>query len=314
MSAESAQLTGLLKAELSSLQALQGALDAEYQALIDNKIEDLEHATISKNTAVAAHRAQQGQRISWMQGLGLSPDSPLGELVSHCGSHQADIDLQNQLKSYSGLSNVDDDLPYGKSQLIYKLTPAGESAGLRLEQVGRQLRAAFDGIEVQTFFDGRDEISVRLLMTDDQRNRLSTLTALPIVLPDSSITPISNVLEFTPRQGFDSLSRIDGLLSINVSADLDESNANANDVIADLQANVMPTLLTSYSVEASFEGKNRDQRETLADMQTGLVIALILIYVILAWVFGSYIWPINVMLTIPLGLTGAILGLSLIHI
>lgn len=221
---------------------------------------------------------------------------------------RAAIDLQNQLKSYSGLSNIDDDLPYGKSQLIYKLTPAGESAGLRLEQVGRQLRAAFDGIEVQTFFDGRDEISVRLLMTDDQRNRLSTLTALPIVLPDGNITPISNVLEFTPRQGFDSLTRIDGLLSINVSADLDETSANANDIIADLQANVMPTLLASYSVDASFEGKNRDQRETLADMQTGLVIALVLIYVILAWVFGSYSWPITVMLTIPLGLTGAILG------
>lgn len=221
---------------------------------------------------------------------------------------QASLELQRELKRYSGLSNIDDDLPYGKSQLIYNLTPAGESAGLTLEQVGRQLRAAFDGIEVQNFFEGRDEISVRLMMSDDQRNRLSTLTALPIVLPNGSTTPVSNVLEFTPRQGFDSLQRIDGLLSINVAADLDETVANANEIIADLQETVMPDLLGRYGVEASFEGKSRDQRETLADMGTGLVIALVLIYVILAWVFSSYSWPITVMLAIPLGLTGAVLG------
>ena len=70
----------------------------------------------------------------------------------------------------------------------------------------------------------------------------------------------------------------------------------------------MPEILGKYGVEASFEGKNRDQRETLGDMKTGLVIALVLIYVILAWVFGSYSWPITIMLTIPLGLTGALLG------
>lgn len=220
----------------------------------------------------------------------------------------ASLELQDALKRYAGLSNIDDDLPFGKSQLIYTLTPAGETAGLSLEQVGRQLRAAFDGIEVQTFFEGRDEISVRLMMTDEQRNRLSTLTALPIVLPDGSTTPVSNVLNFTPRQGFDSLQRIDGRLSINVSADLDESVANANEIIADLRAEVMPSLLGQYGIEASFEGKSRDQRETLADMGTGLVIALVLIYVILAWVFASYSWPITVMLAIPLGLTGAVLG------
>ncbi|EED30855.1 FlgN protein [gamma proteobacterium NOR5-3] len=97
MSADSAHLTPLLSAELNSLQSLERALEAEYQALINNKVDDLERATVAKNAAVAAHRAQQEQRLGWMQGLGLSPDSPLGDLVSHCGDHQADIELQNQL-------------------------------------------------------------------------------------------------------------------------------------------------------------------------------------------------------------------------
>ncbi|MBT8434700.1 MAG: efflux RND transporter permease subunit, partial [Gammaproteobacteria bacterium] len=43
-------------------------------------------------------------------------------------------------------------------------------------------------------------------------------------------------------------------------------------------------------------------------MRTGAIIALTLMYLVLAWVFSSYGWPLLVMLTIPLGLTGAVLG------
>tara|TARA_B110000091_G_C13341340_1_gene280428 strand:- start:3 stop:515 length:513 start_codon:yes stop_codon:yes gene_type:complete len=43
-------------------------------------------------------------------------------------------------------------------------------------------------------------------------------------------------------------------------------------------------------------------------MMTGLALALVLIYIVLAWVFASYTWPIAVMFTIPFGLTGAVLG------
>ena len=43
-------------------------------------------------------------------------------------------------------------------------------------------------------------------------------------------------------------------------------------------------------------------------MQTGFVLTIIFIYLILAWTFSSYLWPLAVMLAIPLGLTGAIAG------
>ncbi|WP_051299068.1 efflux RND transporter permease subunit [Marinobacterium litorale] len=221
---------------------------------------------------------------------------------------QASLQLQRELKSYSGLSNVDDDLPYGTSQLIYSLTPSGEATGLSLQAVGRQLRAAFDGSEVQSFYEGQDQIKVRVMLPAQARNHLSTLDQLPIVLPDGSVTPITNVVSFEARRGFDSLQRIDGELSINVSADLNENVTNANEVIESLRADVIPELSAQYGVTGSFEGKNRDQRETLADMKLGLVIALALIYIILAWVFASYSWPLTVMLAIPLGVTGALLG------
>lgn len=220
----------------------------------------------------------------------------------------ASLATQTVLKQYAGLTNVDDDLPFGKSQLIYELTPAGKATGLRLQQVGQQLRGAFDGLEIQSFYQNQEEIAVRIMLPDDERNRLSALETLPIVLPDGTTAPLSNIVSFQPQRGLDTLQRVDGQLAINVTADLDESQANANEIIADLESGKLDSVLAAYGVEASFEGKNKDQRKTLADMQLGLGIALALIYIILAWVFASYSWPITVMLAIPLGLTGAVFG------
>ncbi|MBY4678022.1 efflux RND transporter permease subunit [Marinobacterium arenosum] len=220
----------------------------------------------------------------------------------------ASMEVQTLLKGYQGLSNVDDDLPFGKSQLIYQLTPAGKASGLTLSSVGRQLRAAFDGLEIQSFYQSQDEVEVRLQLPKAERDRLSALEQLPIILPDGSSTPLANVVQFDAQRGLDTLARINGQLAINVSADLDDLQTNANEVIESLRAGQLDAIGARYGVNFSFEGKNKNQRETLADMRNGLLLALALIYIILAWVFSSYSWPLAVMLAIPMGLTGAVLG------
>lgn len=239
------------------------------------------------------------------------PGKPVEIKLSGTDIHaikDASLALQEQLKGYVGLTNIDDDLPYGKSQLIYELTPSGKSAGLTLDTVGRQLRAAFDGLKVQNFYQNRDEVEVRIQLPKEERDRLSIIEQLPIVLPSGGTTPLINVVDFRAKQGVDTLTRVDGELSINVSADLDENAANADEIIADLKSGSLDQVISKFGVTASFEGKNKSQRETLADMKLGLLLALTLIFIILAWVFASYSWPIAVMLAIPLGLTGAIFG------
>ncbi len=66
---------------------------------------------------------------------------------------EAAEELSLKLKSYAGVSNIQDDLPYGKLQYIYELTPLGRSLGLTVADVGSQLRAAFDGRLLQIFYD-----------------------------------------------------------------------------------------------------------------------------------------------------------------
>jgi multidrug efflux pump subunit AcrB len=220
----------------------------------------------------------------------------------------ASLELQQAIARYAGVSNVDDDLPWGKEQLIYELTPTGRRLGLDTTYVGRQLRAAFDGAIAQIFHLDDDEIEVRVTLPDSERNRNRTLEEFPLILPDGSAVPLSEVVTFTSRQGIDKLNHTNGQLNVVVSADLDEKQGNANQIFADLNEAFLPDLQRRYGLSIGLEGKAQDQQETIADMKIGLVIGLALIYIVLAWVFASYSWPLAVMTAIPLGLTGAIYG------
>jgi len=216
--------------------------------------------------------------------------------------------LAEALKGIPGVSAVTDDLPYGREQLIWRLTPAGEAMGLTTESLGLQLAAALDGALAQIYQSGPEEVEVRVGLPLAERTRLASLERLDVRLPDGRFAPLLSVAEFESRQGFEALRHADGRLAVEVAADVDAAVNKANRILAELKRDVLPQLTRSYGVQFSFEGRAADQRETMADMKTGLVLGLALIYLVLAAVFSHYLWPLMVMAAIPLGLGGALFG------
>ncbi len=220
----------------------------------------------------------------------------------------AALDLAEALTNISGVSAIDDDLPYGREQLIFSMTPAGEALGLSIGDLGRQLRAAYDGIIIQRFQQGADEVEVRLQLPRRAQRRLSSLFQLPVKLPDGEFVPLESVADWQSSQGFEALRHFNGKLSTDVTADVD-ANANSTiEIVRGLQQSTLPALASQYGIQYSVEGSSASRRETFSDMKTGAMIALLLMYLVLSWVFSSYGWPLLVMLGIPLGLAGAVFG------
>lgn len=220
----------------------------------------------------------------------------------------AALELAETLKSIPGVSEPEDDMPYGREQLVYRLTPAGEALGLTTESLGRQLRAAFDGALAQLVQVGRDELEVRVMLPREERSRLDVFERINVSLPDGRFVPLASVASWESRRGFEALRHAQGRLAVEVSAAVDSHVSNANVVQAELERDTLPRLAQKYGFEFSFEGRSADQRETLADMKSGLVLGLGLIYLVLVWSFSSWSWPLVVMSAIPLGLAGAIFG------
>ena len=220
----------------------------------------------------------------------------------------AALELSDVLNSISGVSEVEDDLAFGREQLIFSLTPEGEIEGLTVESLGRQLRTAFDGHLVQIFQDGSEEVEVRVRLPESVRDSAVVLYRLNVRLPSGEQVPLASVARWESKRGFEVLRHAEGKLAVQVTADVDENVANANRIIASLEQTTLPELAVRLGIDFSLEGRSADQRETLADMKTGMLLGLVLIYLVLAWVFASYGWPLVVMTAIPFGLGGALFG------
>ncbi len=220
----------------------------------------------------------------------------------------AALELAQSLEGLPGVSDMLDDMPFGREQLVYRLTPEGQALGLTTELLGRQLRAAFDGHLAQLVQVGQDELEVRVLLPRAERSRLDVLEQLLIRIPDGRFVPLATVARWESRRGFEALRHADGRLAVEVSADVNRALSTPDNVREALERELMPRLALHHGIEYSFEGRAADQRETLGDMRLGLVLGLGLIYLILAAVFSSWGWPLVVMTAIPLGLVGAIAG------
>ena len=221
---------------------------------------------------------------------------------------QAALDLEQVLQQIQGVSGIRDDLPFGRDQLVYQLTPQGEALGFTYVSLGRQLSDAFSGRLVQIFTDGEDEVEVRVQYPLAEQASLATINKMQVVSPSGQRLPLSSVATWTTQQGFDAMRHVDGQLAVTVVGEVDSSANNANQILATLQKTALPELEMKYGISYTLEGQNKRQAETMEDMKVGLLIGLSMIYIVLAWVFSSYGWPLVVMMAIPFGLVGAILG------
>ena len=211
------------------------------------------------------------------------------------------------LSGFPGISGVADDLPYGKPELIMSLKPRGAALGFTVEDVGRQIRNGFEGSIARRLAVGDEEVVVRVVQkmnaTGDAQLRKFELKS-----PAGEFVPLTEVVDLTERQGFSVIQREDGRASISVTADVDSEVTSNQDVIAKLSEGALPEIAAKHGVAFRFSGREEERKKSFEDLRLGVVLALAVIYIILAWIFASYWRPLAVMLIIPFGLVGAVVG------
>ena len=217
--------------------------------------------------------------------------------------------IKNHLKNYVGIFDIKDSYSDGKSQLNISILPEAENYGISNYSIASQVRQAFYGQEIQTIQRGRDEIKVNIRYPKEDRKKISNLENMSIRTPDGREIPFKLVGEIKESISSPSITRIDRKRAINITADVDITKANSNEIVRNLEDNFLPELLKNYPyVNYSLEGEQRQQNENLESLANNYLLALILVYILLAIPFKSYIQPLVVMSAIPFGIIGAVIG------
>ena len=213
------------------------------------------------------------------------------------------------LRNYAGVIDIADSGRAGKDEIqIVRLTRAGESLGFSLGEVGRQVRDAFYGNEVQRLQRGRDEVKVLVRLPEKERRSVSTIEQLEVVSPSGQRVALRDVAEYQFDSGPAVINRTDRKRSIKVTADVGP-NANANEVVGRYTKEVLSELEARYpSVQWGFEGEQEDQANSIREIGIGFLGAIIVMYVLIAIPLKSYSQPLIILSVIPFGLIGGIWG------
>ncbi|MEZ4217846.1 MAG: efflux RND transporter permease subunit [Myxococcota bacterium] len=221
----------------------------------------------------------------------------------------ASAELQERLAHYPGITDIRDSYVEGKQELVLAIRPAAEALGLTLEDLGRQVRQAFYGAEAQRIQRGRDEVKVMVRYPEEGRRSLADVERMRIRLPDGTAVPFASVARAELRRGPASIFRVDRQRRIRVTADVDETLANAQEMATEIETKLVPPLLAEFpGVSWSFRGEQEESREANSGLARGFVVGLTAIFILLATPLRSYTQGLVIMLAIPFGYVGAVVG------
>lgn len=211
------------------------------------------------------------------------------------------------LERYPGVSNVEDDLPYGKRETILNVNQRGRSLGFSTESIGRQLRNAIEGKIAKRFARQDEEVAVRVMYPRKEVTS-AVLETLHVRAPAGQEIPLQQIISSREAVGFAKIKREEGIRQIAITAEIDASITSVNKILSAIKRDGVYEIADRDGLKVGFSGKAEEQEETFADMKLGALIGLAGIYIVLAWAFASYIRPIVVMAVIPMGFIGAAFG------
>ncbi len=206
------------------------------------------------------------------------------------------------VESVPGLVDVRSSERAGKPEI--QITPRREQLAqhaLSAGQVGRLLRAAYEGEEAGVYREGGEEYDVLVQLTRATREDPSVLADLPVATPAGRTVPLAEVMDLTRTEGDARILHTDKLRLVEVTANIGEGSLSEKR--ARIDAGLAEVELPA-GVRVQYGGSAERQDEAFLAIFEALILAIVLLYIVLAAILESFVHPLTVMVTLPLSLIG----------
>ncbi len=217
--------------------------------------------------------------------------------------------IKTRLNQFSGVYDVSDDNTPGKWEYQFKVKDDALATGVTPSELGETVRNTYFGAEVMRLQRGRHEVKLMVRYPPEERRSLVDFREIRVRTASGVERPITELAEIESKRGFSEINRVDQLRSITVSADVDETTANADLIIGDLQRDFVPQLTAKYpNLKLRWEGQREQSNESVGSLIVGFAIAILCMFVLLVLQFRSYMQPLLILAVIPFGMIGAVWG------
>lgn len=222
---------------------------------------------------------------------------------------------QRILESIPGVVDVSSSYKPGKPEIKIKVDEvAAADLGVSTGQIADVINTLFTGTVLGQYQQANKRIDVRLRLSEEQREDVTDLEQ--IYLPGSfdaargaqgPLLTLSQVAQTQFSTSPSELNRSDRYKDIILSGNLDGITLGELNNIFLKKVEKEIKLPKGYRMYAG--GDSERMEDTFSSMIMALITGILFIFFILAAQFESYIDPLSIMLSLPMAIIGAILGL-----
>jgi len=217
--------------------------------------------------------------------------------------------IVQKIQDVDGLRDVYHTMEEGKPEYHIRLNRRKVfQMGLMASQVASALQTTSLGTIVTRYRDGNDEVDVRVRFKKKFRDSLEDIQKIPIVVPFKPPVYLDQVASISQGEGPIQITRENQVRKVSILANI--ADRDLGSIIQDINKRlkvVEDNLPAGYRVE--YGGQYKEMRETFVIMSGAFILATLLVYMILAALFESFLYPFIIMFTIPLAFVGVVLAL-----
>ena len=215
------------------------------------------------------------------------------------------------LETIEGAKDIDRDDKAGKSQVEIKFDyDRLARVGISVADVARNVRIAYDGEVVTSVRYGDEDVDFRVIFSKSVRKDPESLALLTLPNRNGHLTPLKDVASFVSAPGPANFTHYKGDRAITITGDIDK------EVTTPLK--VSEAVLERFDMEGDYPGfslivggEAEESQRSVDELMIIMGIAVIGIYLLLILLFNSIWQPLMVMMAIPFGIVGVIVGFSI---
>lgn len=214
-------------------------------------------------------------------------------------------EVKQELSKVKGVRDLAVDDILGEQEIKVMIDYAkADQLGLSVNAIGSAIRTALSGTMASQVILNNKEVDLNVRYTDQQRKSETDISGIHVMDQKGNLVPVSTVARTELTNGQYEIKRFDFKRSKTLTGGVDEKVITSQEAIGIL-GEVYQRLQPKYpEVSLVFGGQAESTKESMQSLGQAGILALLGIFGLLVFLFRSYLRPIIIMSTIPLGLIG----------
>ena len=223
-------------------------------------------------------------------------------------------EIADKIRGYDGIENAWAHVRSQQNELELTLKPRAAELGVTQQVLANQVRQAFYGEEAQRILRGRDEYRIMVRLPKEQRESLSTLQALRVRTPAGAEVPLFTVANVAFVKSPTFIERNNKAEAIRIGAEPKNKGVDLVRIAKSVTPAIRDLLKNHEDQTFVFTGAVAEAEETKKRLIIGFIAMMFALYALLAIPFKSVLQPFYILIVVPFGAIGALLGHILLGI